>query len=134
MNNKANPWEKVRSLAMKLSKTPVAIYPSFAAIDRPNPTVSWLPKAPVTQKDILLGDDCFMQLLKWKNAKVLIRHIHKIFVITRVHDKNEITKNFAAILEINPLVEMELLPDHPYKNISSTILRKRKPLNTSRES
>ncbi len=120
-----NPWSRVRDLAFKFARTSAAIYPAFAGYERPNPTISWFPKTKVAKKDLLLGDDNFMILLKWKRAKELIRHIRKIFVVPRNHKKDEIEKNFKSLLEINPLLEMELLPDHPYKNISSTALRKR---------
>jgi nicotinate-nucleotide adenylyltransferase len=120
-----NSWERVKNIAFKFARTSAAIYPAFAALEHPNPTVSWLLKTRISRKYLLLGDDNFMVLLKWKKAKELIRNIHKIFVVPRNHKKHEIEDNFKALLKINPLLEMELLPDHPYKNISSTTLRKR---------
>jgi nicotinate-nucleotide adenylyltransferase len=119
-----NTYDEFVVLAESLKDTRYSIYPGFLALNNPNPTSSWLPKVRISEKNFLMGDDSFMSLLKWKHPEMVIAALTKLYVVPRQFTKDDYLIQEIEILKINPSLEIHYLADHPYKNISSTSLRK----------
>ena len=117
-------FTKFKQLAEKLKNSPYSIYPGFLVQETPNPTSSWLPRVHIKEKNFLMGDDSYMSLLTWKNPEVIIKALTKLYVVPRNFKKSDYLEQEKDILKINPQLEIHYLADHPYKNITSTELRK----------
>lgn len=112
------------SLAEKLKDTPYSLYPGFLVKQEKNPTSSWLPHVNLPEKNFLMGDDSFMDLLKWNNPKGLMKALTKLYVVPRIHKRADYVAIERQLLEWNPKLEVHYLAEHPFMNLSSTKLRK----------
>jgi nicotinate-nucleotide adenylyltransferase len=65
-----------------------------------------------------------MSLLTWKNPEAILQALTKLYVVPRIYGYDDYLKQEREILKLNPNLEVHYLADHPYKNISSTDLRK----------
>lgn len=119
-----NVYDDFVKLANSLKDTRYSLYPGFLSKKEPNPTSSWLPKVKIKEKNFLMGDDSFMDLLKWKNPEVIIKALTKLYVVPRKFTKADYLKIEKELLKMNPQLEVHYLAEHPYMNISSTELRK----------
>ncbi|MDO9181982.1 MAG: hypothetical protein Q7U04_06220 [Bacteriovorax sp.] len=117
-------YDNFLSLALELKDTNYSLYPGFLARNQANPTSLWLPKVQMNEKNFLMGDDSYMSLLTWKNPDAIIKALTKLYVVPRIFSKADYLKQEIEIKKINPNLEIHYLADHPYKNISSTDLRK----------
>lgn len=124
MLEKMNPYDDFMQLCLTLKDTPYSVYPGFFGRNRPNPTANWLPKVTIPEKNFLMGDDSFMNLLRWYQPEVLLSALSKLYVVPREYEVSDYTEQIEAIKKINPLIQIIILPDHPYKNLSSSKLRK----------
>ncbi|MBC7713509.1 MAG: hypothetical protein H7177_09225 [Rhizobacter sp.] len=124
MQDKMNPYDDFMHLCLTLKDTPYSIYPGFFGRNRPNPTANWLPKVAIPEKNFLMGDDSFMSLLKWTRPEELLNALSKLYVVPRDFDVADYDEQIEKIKAINPLIQIIILPDHPYKNLSSSKLRK----------
>lgn len=122
--DKLNPYDDFMQLCLTLKDTPYSVYPGFLGRNRPNPTANWLPKVSIPEKNFLMGDDSFMNILKWNNPEILLAALSKIYVVPRDFEVGDYTEQIEKIKNINPLIQIIILPDHPYKNLSSSKLRK----------
>lgn len=102
---------------------PYSIYSGFADKKSGNPTSTWLPFVAIEEKNLLLGDDSFMDFLKWKNPDIILKAITKIYVVPRIYHKEDYQRQIQAVNKIKRDVEIIILPDHPYKSVSSSNLR-----------
>ena len=48
-----------------------------------NPTVGWLPKVSCMEKELLVGEDTFLNLSRWKEIKSLTGNLKTIYVTPR---------------------------------------------------
>ena len=112
------------SLAKELKDTDYSLYPGFLSKNLPNPTSSWLPLVKIKEKNFLMGDDSYMSLLTWKNPEVVLRALKKLYVVPRKYQRDDYLRQEKDILKLNPDLEIYYLGDHPFKNITSTELRK----------
>lgn len=119
-----NVYDQFLSLAEELKETPYSLYPGFLGLDRPNPTSSWLPFVKIKEKNFLMGDDSYMSLLKWIDPKAFLLALTKLYVVPRNYKREDYLRQEKEILAINPNLIIHYLADHPYKNISSTEIRK----------
>lgn len=119
-----NVYDEFLFLAESLKETPYSLYPGFLGIDKPNPTSSWLPFVKIKEKNFLMGDDSFMSLLTWKNPEAILKSLTKLYVVPRIFKREDYLKHEREIKKIHSLLDVHYLADHPYKNISSTDLRK----------
>ncbi|MDD4976420.1 MAG: hypothetical protein PHY93_18830 [Bacteriovorax sp.] len=124
MESSANVYSDFLALAHELKDTPYSLYPGFLGQNLPNPTASWLPLVKIKEKNLLIGDDSYMSLLTWKNPEVILKALTKLYVVPRIYKRDDYLKQEREILKLNPNLEVHYLADHPYKNISSTDLRK----------
>lgn len=125
LNLKGNPYEDFLKLCVLMKETPYSVYPGFLGRHRPNPTASWLPFVKIPEKNFLMGDDSFMNLLFWSEPEVVIGAITKLYVVPREHSAHDYESQIKKIKKINPKIEIIILPDHPHKELSSTKLRKK---------
>lgn len=113
-------------LAELLKETPYSLYPGFLGYLRPNPTSSWLPKVKIKEKNFLMGDDSFMSLLNWDRPSLVILNLTKLYVVPRNFTRADYLIQEQKLKKWNPKLDVIYLADHPYKNISSSELRKLK--------
>ena len=124
--DKMNPFDDFMHLCQTLAETPYAIYPGFFGRNKPNPTSNWLPKVNILEKNFLMGDDSFMNLLKWHEPATLLNALTKLYVVPREYSVEGYDSQIEEVLKLNPKLQIIILPDHPYKNLSSTKIRNQK--------
>jgi nicotinate-nucleotide adenylyltransferase len=117
-------FDQFQKLAYELKETPFSIYPGFLIKTEGNPTSSWLPLVKIAEKNFLMGDDSYIDLLKWKNPEVIARNLTKLYVVPRTHSKDDYLKVEVELLKFNRRLEIHYLDEHPYMNLSSSTLRK----------
>lgn len=117
-------FDDFQKLAESLKETTYSLYPGFLGLNEINPTSSWLPNVRISEKNFLMGDDSFMSLLSWKNPDILLNAITKLYVVPRSFKREDYLQQEIELKKINPNLDIHYLADHPYKNISSTSLRK----------
>ncbi len=117
--SRQRPWELVKDLLYRLRETDYSIYPGFLGKDSGNPTVDWLPQVKVKRKSLLLGDDSFLNLHKWKDATELVKHIATLYVAPRGANSSELEKQVHKFPNLN----IVFLDHHDYEDVSSTGLR-----------
>lgn len=120
---KMNPFDDFMHLCQTLADTPYSVYPGFFGRNKPNPTANWLPKVKVKEKNFLMGDDSFMNVLKWHEPEVFLGALSKLYVVPRDYDVSEYTEQIEKVKAINPLLNIIILPDHPYKSLASSKIR-----------
>lgn len=119
-----NPFNEFLNLLEKFKQTNASIYPGFLTLNRSNPTADWLVKVQVLEINFLMGDDSFMNLLRWKTPEILLNRLTKLYVVPRNFNESDYREQVKKIKDLNPHLIIEILSDHPYKNLSSTSLRK----------
>jgi nicotinate-nucleotide adenylyltransferase len=124
VNSSSEVYSDFLALANELKDTSYSLYPGFLGKNLPNPTASWLPFVKIKEKNLLIGDDSYMSLLTWKNPEAILQALTKLYVVPRIYGYDDYLKQEREILKLNPNLEVHYLADHPYKNISSTDLRK----------
>lgn len=117
------PYDEYLKIKKVLQGTKYFIYPGFLASDKNNPTCTWLPFVKIAEKNLLMGDDSFMNFLTWKSPEVILSAIKKIYVVPRKFSKEDYLLQKKKINDINSKVEIIFLDDHEYKDVSSTKLR-----------
>ncbi len=125
LSQKQCKWKKYREICLLLKKSSYSVYPGFLAKNRKNPTINWLPKTNTRKKNLLMGDDSFMTLTKWKNAKKLIQFIYLIYVVPRKASPDQLNQKILELKKINPKLKVRILQTHRYQKISSTNIRKK---------
>jgi nicotinate-nucleotide adenylyltransferase len=120
-----NCFDYFTELALKVKDTQFSLYPGFLIKTEGNPTSSWLPFVKLPEKNFLMGDDSYIDLLKWKNPDVIAKSLSKLYVAPRKYTKDDYIKVELELLKFNPNLEIHYLDEHPYMNLSSTELRKR---------
>jgi len=116
-------WEKYINLALALKDTTHSVFPGFLGLEKSNPTVDWLPFTNVEKKNLLVGEDSFLSLEKWKDTKKLISFLAKLYVVPREGDEKLVEETKKKLLEQRPNMEIEILPTHPHQEVSSTKIR-----------
>ena len=111
-------------LVQKLSVNKVSLYPGFLGKNELNPTVDWLPFVQSKIKNLLVGDDTFLDFQKWKNPQELFLHINKLYVVPRNFTHNDYQSQINWIKSLNQKIDIIILPEHPFMDISSTKIRK----------
>jgi nicotinate-nucleotide adenylyltransferase len=120
---KQNPYEDFMQLCLTLKESEYSVYPGFFGRNRPNPTANWLPKVNIPEKNFLLGDDSFMSILSWHEPDLLLRALTKLYVVPREFEIADYNSQIEKVLAINPGLQVIILPDHPYKKLSSSKIR-----------
>jgi len=118
-------FDQFLELANELKDTRYSLYPGFLVKTEANPTSSWLPFVKLPEKNFLMGDDSFVDIMKWKNPDLIAKSLTKLYVVPRKYNKADYLKVEVELLKLNPNLEVHYLDKHPYMNLSSTELRKR---------
>lgn len=118
-------WDEYRTLCLELKDTPYAVYSGFWGLEDPNPTINWIPNIKAKNKGLLLGDDSFCSIKSWKDSEVLITFLKTIYVVPRMHKKEDVIKVRDEVVKIHPTMEVHILPEHEYMHESSTLLREK---------
>jgi nicotinate-nucleotide adenylyltransferase len=117
------PWQFFQQLAANLAETSYSLYPGFLALTAPNPTVHWLPLVNVTNKWLLVGDDTFLGLAKWKDTDKLLSSVEGMYVCPRLEGSSALEQNKEELLKMAPHLQFIFLGHHEYEHLSSTQLR-----------
>ncbi|OUR99836.1 hypothetical protein A9Q84_02065 [Halobacteriovorax marinus] len=131
-----NPWkeeqghacyfESLKELLNRFKDTDYNIFPGFYGLEHANPTVSWIDRTVFKEKSLLMGDDNFCHIFKWKDSSSLFGMINSIEVLFRSHDLEEIQRVKSQILKVKDNLTIDLLGSHPYMDLSSTKVRESK--------
>ena len=120
---KMNPYDDFMHLCLTLKDTTYSIYPGFFGRNKANPTANWLPKVSIAERNFLMGDDSFMSLMKWNDPEKLLSALTKLYVVPRNFEKADYNSQIKIVKGINSKIEIIILPDHPYKALSSSKIR-----------
>ena len=102
------------------------VYPGFCGKQNPNPTIDWL-QLILGRKNLLLGDDCFLDILNWKRSSDLLGYLHEIYVVPRSLEKPVSFEGHVKKVQIfNPSLKCKRLAYHQYEDLSSTQLRQQR--------
>ena len=130
-----NPWKGERStdswedfvaiyrFILEAPRKGVYLYPGFLIKSESNPTVDWLPNLPLKSKRLLMGDDSFLSLHKWKEAPKLISSLEELYICPRKGEEGELEDQSKRLKE-EYSIKINFLPSHDYQELSSTSLRK----------
>lgn len=138
-----NPWKEVRDKGLwsevqeiwkgliEISKErpdlSISLYLGFLCNQAANPTVEWLPMAIGSRKWLLMGEDTFLGLDKWKRALDVLSALEGIYVCPRAIDEGTVLTQKEKLEELSKQeLKIEFLEAHPYQNYSSTWARKHK--------
>ncbi len=129
----SNPWKDhsfegcrfsfYRNLCEILAGTSYSVYPGFCGMSAPNPTIEWFPEVKAASKGLLLGDDSFFAIEEWKRGPELLGQIDRLLVVPRLESKDVIESFREEFLSRYSNIEIDILDEHPYADISSTALR-----------
>lgn len=125
VHNRSSPWSFYLDLCSKLKDTPYSVYPGFLNLNQPNPTIDWIKQIDPPKKSLLMGEDSFVKILKWKNASELLKMLHCIFISPRHVESSPIAEIMKSVKEIAPQLKLEYLDHHDFEDISSSELRKK---------
>ncbi len=129
-----NPWKEEREadlwqdllrvirFVQKHPEKPISVYPGFMILEHANPTVNWLPGLSLKKKELLMGDDTFLSIHRWRDAKKLLNTVDVIHVCPRKGRKKELKKQADFLFESFGVV-IEFLPEHSFQEVSSTAIR-----------
>lgn len=118
-------YQSYLDICKNLGSTPFSVYPGFWGSEEPNPTVGWLPRTKDDTRALLIGDDSFANITKWKNYSELLNSIDKLFVVPRDHQLHEVEKMKGDIAPDFPDLEIVILQEHPHQHVSSTAIREK---------
>lgn len=120
-------WRGLKEVSSEREDLRISLYLGFLCEKTTNPTVEWLPQAIGSQRWLLMGEDTFLNLHKWKEARKVINSLEGLYVCPRAADeasvlsqKKELQASYKKELTI------EFLSPHPYQNYSSTWARSQK--------
>jgi len=114
--------EKIDRLAADINKH-LFVYPGFFGSSIGNPTVSWLPSLPMKQKNLLIGDDNFMSIEKWKDYKLLLESLRTLYVVPRLSTQEELDDKKNDLDGLFADLSIKILPHHKYQGLSSSKIR-----------
>lgn len=120
-----NPLSQLVSIIDRVSDLEhVSVFSGFLALDQSNPTVNWLAKVEKQNRSLLMGDDSFLSIHKWKQAEELLKELHQIVVVPRLATDEQRNRQIEKLKAVNPVLEVQVLKKHPFEHISSTAIRK----------
>lgn len=120
-------WLALQELTRERGDLCISLYLGFLAEKATNPTVDWLPQAIGKKKWLLMGEDTFLNLHKWKKASNVLAALEGIYVCPRAAEEESVLSQKKMLLETyNKNLMIDFLEPHPYQNYSSTWARKHK--------
>ena len=116
-------WETFYEVCMLLKETPFSIYPGFLGQKKANPTADWINTVSIPEVNLLMGDDSFMNFFKWKNPELILKRLTKMYVVPRYFGPENYQSQIEKVKAIVPHLQLIVLPDHPYRDVSSEKIR-----------
>lgn len=108
----------------------MSLFLGFLKQSKPNPTIDWLNHLKSKRNDLkvylLMGFDSFESLPRWIEGEKVIKHLSGVYLLSRKEDNETLKKAQEKILSHNPHLDIHYLGHHPYEDLSSTNLRKKK--------
>jgi nicotinic acid mononucleotide adenylyltransferase len=106
------------------------LVPAFLLLAKKNPTVEWIERLqrsfPKQKLSLLLGFDSFAQLGNWQRHEDLLVALDRIYVVSRLEDKQAAQVALDEVRRYNPRLEVVFLGRHLHEGLSSTALRNEK--------
>lgn len=106
------------------------LVPTFLMEQKKNPTVEWIEKLSEKFSDrklsLLMGFDSFSQIKTWIRAGDLLPKLYAIYVVSRLEDDEDRRLALDEVHARGSNLNVVFLGKHPYENLSSTELRKKK--------
>lgn len=115
-------WQRYLALREAFASTALATFPGYCGLELPNPTSSWLPFVPGT-RGFLIGEDSLVSLPRWIDAARLVRALDQLLVLPRRERPADLEASRAWLATTAPQCKLEILADHPYRDLSSSDLR-----------
>ena len=115
-------WQTYRAILEHVKPLKCQVYPGFCGLERPNPTVTWVPFTRYDRRAFLMGDDALRDLPTWNEAELLVHTLDEIFVVERL-GKGVARSTREWIKRHQPELIITSLGEHPYQHLSSTALR-----------
>lgn len=117
-------FQSFLELRKQTQKYNLKIFPGFWGMERPNPTVNWLPQVKIAQKYFLMGADTFLGLATWSQPQKLLRELKGLWVVPRGIEEKILRDFQKELLAQYPHLEIKMLPHHAHESLSSSKLRK----------
>jgi nicotinic acid mononucleotide adenylyltransferase len=119
-----NPLSQLVSIIDRVNDLEhVSVFSGFLALDKSNPTVNWLAKVEKPNRSLLMGDDSFLSIHKWKQAEELLNELHQIVVVPRLATDEQRNRQIEKLKSLNPEIDVQVLKKHPFEHVSSTAIR-----------
>jgi len=125
VHERQNIWSYYLDICRKVENSNFSVYPGFLLLDRVNPTVDWLLQIKLDSKWLLIGEDTFLGIEKWKEASQLLHHLKGLYVSPRGQDPKLVEEQRVKLKKQYPHLFIQLLDHHDYEDLSSTELRKK---------
>ncbi|MBL6990478.1 MAG: NUDIX domain-containing protein [Bacteriovoracaceae bacterium] len=116
-------WSGFHSICKKMKLPNVSIYPGLWGMEEAVHVIDWIDKTNFLNIRLLIGDDVLFDILKWKDSTRLLTILKGLLVVPRIHEFTDLQDISLDILKVNPQLEIEVLPQHEFQDISSTKLR-----------
>jgi nicotinate-nucleotide adenylyltransferase len=125
---------QIKQLQVELESLPsfklMTLFLGFLKQPHPNPTINWLNHLKSKRSDLkvylLMGFDSFESLPRWIEGEKVIMHLNGVFVVARKENDESFKKAQEQLLSINSNLDVHYLGHHPFEDLSSTNLRKKK--------
>ena len=129
-HNPQKPWRSERSfwqLYQEIKRQTqgmegVYVYPGLCGDQNPTPTINWIRQLGM-KKNLLLGDDSFMDILQWQQAQILLRLLNGLHVAPRLVEEGEFQAQVDRVLSVNHQLKVERHTRHCHESLSSSQLR-----------
>lgn len=125
VQHRDNVWNYYLDICRKLEETNYSVYPGFLLLDIANPTIDWISQIKIVSKYLLIGEDSFLNIQKWKESDRLLKLLSGLFVSPRGEDSENVGKLRQDLKKIYPNLVVQFLDHHDYEDLSSTKLRKK---------
>lgn len=121
---KENPLSQLVSIIDRVNDLQnVSVFSGFLALDKSNPTINWISQARCQKKSLLMGDDSFLSIHKWKQANELLVQLNEIVVVPRLATTEQRNRQIQKLVDVNPGIQVKVLEKHPYEELSSSKIR-----------
>ena len=117
-------WHAYRRIQDCVASAEAVVFPGFFGIEGPNPTVTWFPWVDAQQRGLLMGDDSFASLPDWIRAETLIAAADHLYVVPRDASTSALDRSRQWLSRTNPSCRLRFLPDHPFRDLSSSSMRR----------
>jgi nicotinate-nucleotide adenylyltransferase len=124
-NREFGPLDEFIKLINEFKDGPYSLFPGFWASSELNPTANWINKVLIKKRNLLMGDDSFMSFFSWNRPSDIINAISNIYVAPRNFKVDELESQAKKFKDINEKINIVLLSDHQFKELSSSRIREK---------